>query len=61
MIDDSYLFDAELVGRVISTRSPASGGRTARHLFQATGQPVSRTQTSDAQTSLLPHYEANCV
>jgi len=27
----------------------------------ATGQPVSRTQASDAMTSRLPRYEAKCV
>jgi len=32
------------------TRRPASADRTARHQFQATGQPVSRTQASDAMT-----------
>ena len=35
--------------------------RTVHHQFQATGQPVSRTQSSDAMTSRLPHYEVNCV
>jgi len=40
---------------------PASADRTARHQFQATGQPVSRTQASDAMTSRLPRYEAKCV
>ena len=29
--------------------------------FQATGQPVSRTQASDAMMSRLPRYEAKCV
>ena len=43
------------------TRRPASADRTARRQFQATGQPVSRTQASDAMTSRLPSYEANCV
>ena len=33
------------------TRRPASADRTARRQVQATGQPVSRTQTSDAMTS----------
>ena len=33
------------------TRRPASADRTARRQFQATGQPVSRTQASDATTS----------
>ena len=44
-----------------STRRPASADRTVRRQFQATGQPVSRTQASDAMTSLLPRYEAKCV
>jgi len=44
-----------------STRRPASAARTARHQVQATGQPVSRTQASDAMTSRLPRYETNCV
>jgi len=35
--------------------------RTARRQFQATGQPVSRTQASGAMTSRLPRYEAKCV
>ena len=43
------------------TRRPASANRTARRQFQATGQPVSRTQASDATTSRLPRYEAKCV
>ena len=43
------------------TRRPASADRTARRQFQANGQPVSRTQASDAMTSRLPHYEAKCV
>jgi len=37
---------------------PLSADKTARHQFQATGQPVSRTQASDAMTSRLPRYEA---
>ena len=45
----------------ISTRRSASADRTARRQFQATGQPVSRTQASDAMTSRLPRYEAKCV
>jgi len=45
----------------IGTRRPASADRTARHQFQATGQPVSRTQASEAVTSRLPHYEVKCV
>jgi len=36
------------------TRRPASADRTARRQFQATGQPVNRTQASDAMTSRLP-------
>jgi len=43
------------------TRRPASVDGTARRQFQATGQPVSRTQASDATTSRLPRYEAKCV
>jgi len=43
------------------TRRPASADKTARRQFQATGQPVSRTQASDAMTSRLPRYEAKCV
>jgi len=43
------------------TRRPASADRTARRQFQATGQPVSRTQASDAMTSWLPRYEAKCI
>ena len=42
-------------------KKPASADRTARRQFQATGQPVSRTQASDAMTSRLPRYEAKCV
>ena len=45
----------------IYTRRPASADRTARGQFQATGQPLSRTQASDAMTSRLPRYEAKCV
>ena len=40
---------------------PASADRTARRQFQATGQPVSQMQVSDAMTSRLPRYEAKCV
>jgi len=43
------------------TRRPASADRTGRRQFQATGQPVSRTQASDAMTSRPPRYEAKCV
>jgi len=42
-------------------RRPASADRTAHRQFQATDQPVSRTQASDAMTSLLPRYQAKCV
>jgi len=45
----------------VQTRRPASADRTACHQFQATGQPVSRTQASDAMTSRLPPYEVKCV
>jgi len=45
----------------LEQEGPASADRTARRQFQATGQPVSRTQTSDAMTSWMPHYEAKCV
>jgi len=45
----------------MNTRRPASADRTARRQFQATGQPVSRTQANDAMTSRLPRYEAKCV
>jgi len=48
-------------GCLINTRKPASADRTARHQFQATSQPVSRTQASDAMTSRLPCHEAKCV
>jgi len=53
-------FIFRLVGLSI-TRRPASADRTARHEFQATGQPLSRTQASDAMTSRLPRYDAKCV
>jgi len=43
------------------TRRPASADRTACRQFQTIGQPVSRTQASDAMTSRLPRYEAKCV
>jgi len=50
-----------LVLSVLQTRRPASADRTARRQFQATGQPVSWTQASDAMTSRMPRYEAKCV
>jgi len=43
------------------TRRPASADTTARRKFQASGQPVSRMQASDAMMSRLPRYEAKCV
>jgi len=43
------------------SRRPATANRTARRQFQATGQPVSRTQASDAMTSRQPRSEAKCV
>ena len=46
---------------IFGTRRPASADRTARRQFQATGQPVSRTQASDGMTSRLPSYEAKYV
>jgi len=51
----------ELKVQRIITRRTASTDRTARRQFQATGQPVSRTQASDAMTSRLPRYETKCV
>ena len=45
----------------VFTGKPASVDKTARRQFQATGQPVSRPQASDAMTSRLPRYEAKCV
>jgi len=41
------------------TRRPASADRTARRQLQATGQPVSRTQASDALTSRLRAMRRN--
>jgi len=35
----------------VCTRRPASADRTARRQFQATDQPVTRTQASDAMTA----------
>ena len=52
---DNIMLVATITGR------PGSADRTARRQFQATGQPVSRTQASDAMTSRLPRYEATCV
>ena len=50
---------AVLSGIKMYTRRPVSADRTARHQFQATGQPVSRTQANDAMTSRLPRYEGS--
>ena len=62
---ESLVTEGLLTERTISyqycTRRPASADRTARRQFQATGQPVNRTQASDAMTSRLPRYEAKCV
>jgi len=44
-----------------TTRRPASADMTAHRQFQATGQPVSQTQASDAMTSQMPRYEAKYV
>jgi len=51
----------KVITKLKTTRRPASADRTARRQFQATGQPVSRTQASDAMASRLPRCEANCV
>ena len=40
------------IGHCVNKKA-ASADRTARRQFQATGQPVSRTQASDAMTSWL--------
>jgi len=45
----------------LPTRRPASADRTARRQFQATGQPVRRTQANDTMTTRLPRYDAKCV
>jgi len=51
-MEDSSSSEIELeLYEEIVTRRPASADRTARRQFQATGQPVSRTQASDAMTS----------
>jgi len=54
-------FDRDRHLAKVKTRRPASADKTARRQFQPTGQPVSRTQASDAMTSRLPRYEAKCV
>jgi len=51
----------EILCGLKTTRRPASTNRTACRQFQATGQPVSRTQASDAMTSRLPRYQAKCA
>jgi len=43
------------------TRRPTSADRTARRQFQATDQPVSQTQASDAMTSWLPCWGEVCA
>jgi len=53
--------DIQVEVAIEKTRRPASADTTERRQFQATGQPVSRTQASDAMTSRLPRYEAKCV
>ena len=45
----------------VSTRRPASADKTMRCQFQVTGQPVSRTQASDAMTSRLPIWGEVCA
>jgi len=40
---------------------PLTGHRAANLRLLAIGQSVSRTQASDAMTSQLPRYEAQCV
>jgi len=57
----SFEYSKLICETLIMTRRPASADRTARRQFQATGQPVSRTQASDAMTSRLPRYKAKCV
>ena len=54
------LFCYKFQTALISTRRPASADTTAHCQFQATGQPVCRTQASDASRR-LPRYEAKCV
>jgi len=52
---------SSLICREAKTRRPVSADRIACRQFQATGQPVSQRQDSDAMTSRLPRYEAKCV
>ena len=60
---------ANLINRTEPRKKPtrrravlsASDDRTARRQFQANGQPVSRTQASDAMTSRMPCCEMKCV
>jgi len=48
-------------GGLWTTRRPASADRTASRQFQATGQPVSWTQASDAMTSRLLRRAKVCA
>jgi len=57
----SLLHCCKAHSKINRTRRPASADRTARRQFQATGQPVSRTQASVTMTSRLLRYEAKCV
>jgi len=61
MIHTGIFFDNISATAEDFTRRPAFADRTARRKCQATGQPVSRTQDSDAMRSRLPRYEAKCV
>jgi len=60
-VDQIYIAYSQEKWPLNLTRRPASADRTARRQFQATGQPVSRTQASDAMTWRLPRCEAKCV
>ena len=53
--------EGQRVSSLWVSRRPASADRTTCRQLQATGQPVCRTQASDAVTSQLPRYEAKCV
>ena len=58
----SYPMDlAPLSQMLFATRRPPSADRTVRRQFQATGQPASRTQASDAMASQLLRYEPKWV
>jgi len=65
---DMGVFVSETMSRLqhwifwaLITRRPVSADRTACRQLRATGQPVNRTQASDAITSRLSRYEAKCV